>query len=78
MSIEGLGDLVLAADVSDRPVAAEAGQDDLQLLLGRELSVIALGCQLDLLRIRAAILSGGPDALVAPSGLLGIRVIQLR
>ena len=47
--VEGLRDLRLAADVLDRPVAPEAGQDDLQLALGTQLAVLALLCQLDLL-----------------------------
>jgi hypothetical protein len=37
-------------NVLDRPIAAQAGEHDLKLLLGAELAVLALGCQLDLLR----------------------------
>jgi hypothetical protein len=37
--VEGFGELGLAADVADRLVASEAGEDDLQLLLCRELAV---------------------------------------
>jgi hypothetical protein len=48
--VEGLGDVVLAADVSHRAVPTEPGEDDLELLLGAELPVPALLCQLDLLR----------------------------
>jgi len=40
---------VLAADVFDVALAAQACQHDLQLLLCRELPVLALLCQLDLL-----------------------------
>jgi hypothetical protein len=47
--VKGLGDPVLTADVTDRLVAAQAGQHDLDLLLGRELSVVALLAQLVLL-----------------------------
>ena len=47
--VEGLGYLVLAADFLHGAVSAQAGEHDLELLLGCELAVIASGSQLDLL-----------------------------
>jgi hypothetical protein len=74
--VERLGDLVLAADVLDGAVSAQPGEHNLELLLGGELAVVALGRQLDLLR--AAILRAASDAFVAPPGLLGVRAIYVR
>jgi len=46
----GLSDPVLAADLDDRAVAAQRRHHDLKLLLRRELPVLALLAQPDLLR----------------------------
>src|SRR5262249_32832234 len=42
---QALGDLALAAELRDRAVAAKRRQHDLELLLGRELPVLALLAQ---------------------------------
>lgn len=70
--VEGLGDVVLPADVPHRSVAPHPGEDDLQLLL--RAAVLPLLCQLDLLGGRAAILGAIPDASsgLRPSSASGL------
>lgn len=65
--VEGLGDVVLSADVANRTISPQPGEDDLQLLLGREFAVLALLCQLDFRGRRAAILRLASDAFVGAS-----------
>jgi hypothetical protein len=61
---------VLAADLRDRPIPAKRGQHQLDLLLRRELPVLALVAQRDLLLVERPILRGAPDAISAsPYGL---------
>src|SRR5204862_5988008 len=67
---ERLRDRVLAADLLHRTVAAQAGQHDLDLLLGCPSPVLALLAQPTLLSVERPMLSRPPDS---PSGATRLR-----
>jgi hypothetical protein len=67
---QALGDVVLAAQLGDRTVATERGQHDLDLLLGRELPVLAVVAQHVLPSVERPMLESVPAEIYAsPYGL---------
>lgn len=67
---QALGDVVLAAQLGDRAVAAKRRQHDLELLLRRELPVLAVVAQRVLPSVERPMLTSAPDRISAsPYGL---------
>src|SRR5439155_17468831 len=69
--IERLGDLVIAADLLDRSIAAQPRQHDLDLLLGGERPVLALLAHRASPLGKRPMLEGAPDAISASAYGLG-------
>jgi len=65
--VEGLGDVVLAADVADAAIAAEPCHDDLALLLGRDFRYLRCSAN-SISSVERPIVGRPAEGLVAPRG----------